>query len=168
MCVKCGINSCGCNGKSCDVLSGTKIIRGHNIVAGDISPNGLSDITINSVVSGYFDYKSMGNGMIWFSFSLQLDTTVGAGFYQSALNRRIDNLPVTFGTGEPQGGGSTMFQGDVFRGTGAAIARLIVAEGSTVSSIDAFDILNFSEDIPAGTWNGMTIRMSGVAPGVIV
>jgi hypothetical protein len=37
MCVKCGINSCGCGGKSCDVLSGTKIITGHNIVLGDIS-----------------------------------------------------------------------------------------------------------------------------------
>jgi hypothetical protein len=167
MCVKCGINSCGCNGKSCDVLSGTKIIIGHNIVAGDISPNGLSDIAINSVVSGEFNYKSMGNGMIWFSFSLVLNTTVSSGLYQGALNRRIDNLPVTFGA-VGQGGGLTMFQGDVFRGTGAAIARLIVAEGLTVPSIDAFDILNFSEDIPAGTWNGMTIRMSGVAPGFIV
>ena len=165
MCVKCGINSCGCSGK--DVLSGTKIIRGHNIVAGDISPNGLSDITIDSVVSGYFDYKSMGNGMIWFSFSLQLNTTVGAGAYQGALNRRINNLPVTFGA-VGQGAGLTMFQGDVYRGSGAPIARLIVAEGLTSPSFDAFDILNFSEDIPAGTWNGMTIRMSGVAPGFIV
>jgi hypothetical protein len=117
MCVKCGINSCGCGGKSCDVLSGTKII-------------GLSDITIDSVVSGYFDYKSMGNGMFWFNFSLQLNTTVGAGIAQSALNRRINNLPIKWG--DISGAGLTMFQGDVYRGTGAEIQRLIVAEGLTV------------------------------------
>jgi hypothetical protein len=166
MCVKCGINSCGCGGKSCEVLSGTKIITGNNIVLGDISPNGLSDITIDSVVSGYFDYKSMGNGMFWFNFSLQLNTTVGTGTAQSALNRRINNLPIKWG--DISGAGLTMFQGDVYRGTGAEIQRLIVAEGLTVPQTNSLDILNFTEDIPAGTWNGMTIRMSGVAPGEIV
>jgi hypothetical protein len=92
-------------------------------VCKDISPNGLSDITIDSVVSGYFDYKSMGNGMFWFNFSLQLNTTVGAGTAQSALNRRINNLPIRWG--DISGAGRTMFQGDVYRGTGAIIYNLI-------------------------------------------
>jgi hypothetical protein len=162
----CGLQ--GPEGPPGPITLDTVIVSGHNIVLADILSIGPSDITVNVVNSGTFTYKIIGNKMVWFDIDLSLDVTVAAGgLLNASFNKRIDNLPVTWG--DPlSAGGETLSIGDVFPGTGPTIDELISISGLTVVGSDNFDLNQLSQKLTVGAHPGLNIRISGISPGVIL
>lgn len=142
----------------------THVVQGHAIVLADITTIG-PDITIDTFNSGSFDYKLLGNRMVWFDITVGIDITVAAGGDQGNLNMTIDNLPITFG--DPTGGGAAGVTGDLVLSNPTYVSEANIVSGTTGLGSDTIVFNRASTSLPAGT-HTMIVNISGTAPGLII
>ena len=142
----------------------THVVEGHSIVLADIVTV-APDLTIDTFLSGTFDYKILENRMVWVRLVLFMDVTMAAGGDEGFLNLRIDNLPVTFG--DPTGGGASLFLSEVLLSNPTYVSEASIAISGTGLGSDAISITRMSPEMPVGS-HRMQIEGSGTVPGLII